>query len=190
MGPEHEPLLCRGEVTPTTLRSLILGTGYLSWEVNWYCGLATAIMQSLWKPLSRQNNINYQTELHIYNVSMLSVLNVWFWNLAPQPVTHQKNTWFASKSLRTIKWICWQDHVTNPVSLWADTAATSQCLHGKMQATLVWTSAVPSIWSLDSGIYHFDPSAACWRRPQGVHPLAGPMVFSVTLNDLVWIPMK
>ena len=73
---------------------------------------------------------------------------------------------------------------------WVDTAATSQCLHNKMEAMQVETSAVPSIWSPISSHLPFYPSAAGWRRPQGVPTLTGLMLFNMTWNGLVWIPMK
>ena len=56
------------------LRSLILSTRGFSGEVSQYCGLTAAVMQSLWKPLWRQNNMSYQTKLHVYYASVLSVL--------------------------------------------------------------------------------------------------------------------
>ena len=60
------------------LRSLILNTGDLSRQVDQFCGLATSIMQSLWKPLQKQNNISHQIKLSIDNVSVLLVLLYFF----------------------------------------------------------------------------------------------------------------
>ena len=56
------------------LGSLILSIGDLSRKVHWHCGPATAIMQSLWNPLWRQNSVSHHTKLCIYKVSVLLVL--------------------------------------------------------------------------------------------------------------------
>ena len=71
---------------------------------------------------------------------------------APPQVSHsQKNQWFWLK----IPEDYWMKTLARPYhqcsTLWVDTVATSQCLHSKMQAMLVKTSAVPSIWSPYSG---------------------------------------
>ena len=55
-------------------RSLIPSIGDLSREVNQCCSLTAAVIQSLWKPLCRQNSISCQMKLHAYNASVLSVL--------------------------------------------------------------------------------------------------------------------
>ena len=75
-------------------------------------------------------------------------------------------------------------------TLWADTAATSQCPHRKMQAMLVWTSAAPSTWSPDSNLLSFDQLDAGCRRPRGPPTLTWLMLFSMIWNGLVWNPMK
>ena len=116
----------------------------------------------------------------------------YFMVLKPAPSTchSPKNDGFDSRSLRTIKWIHWQDHVTNAVLCeWAQEPWASVCI---AKCRLHWFGHLlcfPSDHPTQV-IYHFDPLAASWRRPRGAPTLTGLMLFSITWNGLVWIPVK
>ena len=160
---------CRG--------SLILSTGYLSRQVNQCCGLFAAIMQLLWKPLWRQNSISHQAKLHIHNVS-LSLVLLYSSQTWPLSLSLTKTIdGFDSRSLGTIKQVCWQNHVTNTVLCeWTQQPPANV---QKVKCRLCWFGHLLHLLPdyLTLAISHFDQSAAGWRRPRRVP----------TLNDLTWL---
>ncbi|CAH1233298.1 Hypp676 [Branchiostoma lanceolatum] len=173
-GPDPEPLVfnsCTGNFVPSFkyLGSIISKTGDIKPEVNQRRAQASAVLQSLWKPLwrHRHRHITQQTKLCIYNSSVIPVL---LYGSEAWPLNNTLEArldGFDSRALRRIAGIRWHEHVSN-IKL---RELTKQPPASRLAAMrrIRWYGHVlrlppehPTRAMLD-----FDPKQAGWRRPGG-----------------------
>ena len=88
------------------LRSTVKNTGDLNEEINWHWSLATAIMQSLWKPLWRHTCISQYTKLQIYNVLVIATL---FMDLRYGCSVSNMQKWLMDLTHRLYVWLSQYD---------------------------------------------------------------------------------
>ncbi|CAH1233196.1 Hypp638 [Branchiostoma lanceolatum] len=171
-GPDPEPLifnLCTVNFVSSFkyLGSTITKTGDVKPEINQRRAQASAVQQSLWKPLWRHRHISQQTKLRVYNSSVMSVLlySSETWPLSS--TLEARLDGFDSRALRRISGIRWHERVSNKELQELTNQPTASSLTAMRRVR--WYGHVlrlppehPTRALLD-----FDPKLAGWRRPRG-----------------------
>jgi len=148
------------------LGSTVTNNGDLKPEIERRCALSSNVMQTLRKPLWRQQSISRTTKMRIYNAAVLSVL---LYGAETWPLTETLSSrldGFDSRALRSILGIHWRDLVSNETVRVLAGQPPASCLAARRRVR--WYGHVlrtpphhPSRAILD-----FDPGSFVWKRPR------------------------
>ncbi|KAI8518875.1 hypothetical protein Bbelb_021320 [Branchiostoma belcheri] len=171
-GSDPPPLVfnsCTVNFVPTFkyLGSIISKTGDLKPEINQRRAQASAVLQSLWKPLWRHRHITQQTKQRIYNSSVISVLLYGSETWALNSTLESRLDGFDSRALRRITGIRWHEHVSNKDLRDLTGQPAASCLAAARR--IRWYGHVLRLppWHPTRALLDFAPEQAGWRRPRG-----------------------
>jgi len=180
-GPDPPSLNISGNAVEFADSFVYLGStgtnnGDLKPEIERRCALSSNVMQTLRKPLWRQQSISRTTRLRIYNAPVLSVLlnDAETWPLTGTLSSRLDN--FDSRALRSILGIHWRDLVSNETvralagqpPLWlpaAGSAGMDMCFacHRTILLGLSWTSTLTRSAGNDPEMAHA-PVGLAWSN--------------------------
>ena len=171
-GPDPPPLsfnntLVKYVPTFTYLGSTISKTGDLKPEIDRRRALASAVMQSLWRPLWRHRSVSQRTKLRIYNASVLSVLLYGAETWPLNKTLAARLDGFDSRALRTIEGIHWTQHIPNEEVRRRTQQPPASRLAA--QRRVRWFGHIKRLppEHPTRAILEFNPQTAGWRRPRG-----------------------
>ncbi|XP_035696641.1 uncharacterized protein LOC118430043 [Branchiostoma floridae] len=171
-GPDPEPLIFNQCIVNFVssfkyLGSIISKTGDLKPEVNQRRAQASAVLQSLWKPLWRHRHISLQTKQRVYNSSVISVLLYGSETWALNNTLAARLDGFDSRALRRITGTRWHEHVRNSElrELTGQPPASSLAAMRRVR----WYGHVLRLppEHPTRALLEFNPKQAGWRRPRG-----------------------
>ena len=149
------------------LGTIVTITGDLQPDINRRIGLATRVMRSLRQPLWRHSSISFETNLRVYQASVLSVLlygsECWpiFTSLCSRPsafdmqvqrtITNTKMEWFDYKTNNGVRSLTKRQPIQRYIA----------------QCVIRWVLLQSPLNYPAHAIYTFNPKAEGWSIPRG-----------------------